>query len=415
MYHDDSSPQDQAADATMTALYRQLDDHDLPGDAPLDTAAGLRDLTGRIQAESSHASQSAHVGREHGRLRVSAHGTAGRHIGRPDREFSLNEETSVEVVEGEIIDDMPASEPIPLVPEDTILTPCHPRCTCGLHTQVVYGDRVPLHTPSELDNGEMALLTRAAEDATRLLNDSNDHLRKLRAAAVRTHWQAGRALRELTLLLGSDTAGRARAQRNQVEAAYADLTPAERQPAPRWLKMLVYNPYQADLRRAERALARLRKRIAAQADAVTGALSAHEIAWRDLRSARDELISSVLAELARPWQTVILPARLQHGKAGPTAVRPECEVTIEMPTVTAVDGGHDGADLVKITYQLFEGIPQPQPGPGPLAEVIRTLLDFSPEPLRAQQRRLEQSLLAQLGEGKAPLEDPADSRSGWLR
>ena len=71
--------------------------------------------------------------------------------------------------------------------------------------------------------------------------------------------------------------------------------------------MLVYNPYQAGLRRAECALARLRKRIAAQADAVTGALSAHEIAWRDLRSARDELISFILAELARPWQTVVSP------------------------------------------------------------------------------------------------------------
>ena len=141
---------------------------------------------------------------------------------------------------------------------------------------------------------------------------------------------------------------------------------------------------------------------------MTDALSAHEIAWRDLRSARDELISSVQAELARPWQAVILPVRLQHGKAGPNAVRPECEVKIEMPAVTAADGGHAGADQVKITYRLFEDIPQPQPGPGPLAEVIRAVLDLSPEPLRAQQRRLEQSLPAQLGEGKAPLEDPVD-------
>lgn len=60
MYHGDSSPQDQAADAAMTALYRQLDDHDLPADIPLDTAAGHRDLTHRIQAELSPAPQSAH-------------------------------------------------------------------------------------------------------------------------------------------------------------------------------------------------------------------------------------------------------------------------------------------------------------------------------------------------------------------
>jgi len=55
-------------------------------------------------------------------------------------------------------------------------------------------------------------------------------------AATRTYGQACRALLELTLLLGSDAAAPAWAQRDQVEAAYADLTPAERQPAPRWLK-----------------------------------------------------------------------------------------------------------------------------------------------------------------------------------
>ena len=44
MYHGNSSPQYQAADAAMRALNRQLDYHDLPGDTPFDTAAGLRDL-----------------------------------------------------------------------------------------------------------------------------------------------------------------------------------------------------------------------------------------------------------------------------------------------------------------------------------------------------------------------------------
>jgi hypothetical protein len=55
-------------------------------------------------------------------------------------------------------------------------------------------------------------------------------------------------LLELTLLLGSDAAAPAWAQRDQVEAAYADLTPAERQPAPRWLKaaaaeMTIFDAY----------------------------------------------------------------------------------------------------------------------------------------------------------------------------
>jgi hypothetical protein len=52
MYHgDDSRPQDQAADNAMRALYRQLDQYDLPADTPFDTEAGLRDLTSRINHE----------------------------------------------------------------------------------------------------------------------------------------------------------------------------------------------------------------------------------------------------------------------------------------------------------------------------------------------------------------------------
>ena len=76
-----------------------------------------------------------------------------------------------EIFDAEIIDD-PDGELTPLVPPDTILTPCHHGCTCGLHQQVVYGERVPLHPPSELDHGEMALLVEAAgrrhPDAERL-------------------------------------------------------------------------------------------------------------------------------------------------------------------------------------------------------------------------------------------------------
>jgi len=466
-----------------------------------------------------------------------------------------------EVIDGEIVDDWDGGL-TPLVPPDTILTPCHHGCTCGLHQQTVYGERVPLHPPSDLDHGEMALLVEAAGNAARLLNDFHDHFRKLRAAATRTHGQARRTLRELTLLLGSDAAAKARAERDRVEAAYADLTPAERQPAPRWLKVtavaavagmaifdayffqqtflnilgvtvndawwkrdiglvaalvlaigliaagrvlagpiwrlgrrwrrpaspddkpprraarlgrilaigaapagtffvlgwwasvrgqaavitesaiatnstapppipngfsvmlllfslaltvivlevLVYNPYQADMRRAERAMAKLRKQVSAGTDAVTDALDTHEIAWRDLRSARDEVIGFVQAELARPWQTVILPARLRHGKAGPTPVAPKCEVKVEMPALTAVNGDIAGADQVKITYHLFEGVPQPQPGPGPLAEVVRAVLDLSPDALRVEQRRLEQAVHAQLGEDMAQPGNPGGDR-----
>lgn len=38
-------------DAVMKAVYRQLDEHDLPGDQPLDVEAGLRDLAARMSRE----------------------------------------------------------------------------------------------------------------------------------------------------------------------------------------------------------------------------------------------------------------------------------------------------------------------------------------------------------------------------
>jgi hypothetical protein len=457
-----------------------------------------------------------------------------------------------EIFEGEIVDD-PNGELTPLVSPDTILTPCHHGCTCGLHQQVVYGERVPLHPPAELDHGEMALLVEAAGDATQMLSGFHDHFRQLCATATRTHGQARRALHELAGLLHSNAVGKARAARDRVETEYADLTPAERQPAPRWLKvaavaavlgmgifdayffqqtfliilqvqlgdswwkqdiglvaavvlaiglvaagrvlagpiwrlgrrwrglaspddkppgamtrtirilavggapaltffvlgwwaslrgqaaaaaqvaadqgksahivfesfpimllllslaltvvvleLLVYNPYQTDVRRAERSLAKVRKRVITCSEEVAEAIDAHEIAWRDLRSTRDEVISFVQAALARPWQTVILPARLRHGKAGPTPVGPKSGVKIEMPAVGAVNGESAGADQVRITYQIFEGVPQPQPGPGPLAEAVRAVLDLSPEDLRRRQRRLEEQVITQLSQEVPP-------------
>src|SRR5580704_5118190 len=125
----------------------------------------------------------------------------------------------------------------PLVPPDTILTPCHHGCSCGLHQQVVYGERVPLHSAAELDHGEMALLVEAAGDATQMLSGFHDHFRQLRATTTQSHSQACRALHELTTLLRSDVVGKASAARERVETEYADLTPAERQPAPPWLKV----------------------------------------------------------------------------------------------------------------------------------------------------------------------------------
>ena len=43
---------ERSEDAAMRAVYRQLDEQDLPGDQPLDVKAGLRDLTARMRRET---------------------------------------------------------------------------------------------------------------------------------------------------------------------------------------------------------------------------------------------------------------------------------------------------------------------------------------------------------------------------
>jgi hypothetical protein len=179
------------------------------------------------------------------------------------------------------------------------------------------------------------------------------------------------------------------------------------------LEILVYNPYQADLKRAVRAQARVRKEIRARRDRAAKAVDAHAITWGDLRSARDEVIAFVHAELARPWQTVILPARLRHGRAGPTSAETKHSVNIELMP----GDGTAGTEQVQITYQVFAGMVQPQPAPGPLAEVVRTVIELDPDKLRARQRQLEQALRAQFGglappDSAAPPDEPGPGRNG---
>jgi hypothetical protein len=452
-----------------------------------------------------------------------------------------------EVIDAEIVEDG-EPQPAQLLPADTILAPCHHGCTCGLHQQTVYGDRVPRHPPTDLDHGEMGLLVEAVGEATRLLNGFHDHFRKLRGAATQTHGQARRTLRDLATALGGDTEREARAQYGRVEEAYADLTPDQRQPAPHWLKaiaviavagmvtfdayffqqiflnilgislndpwwkrdlgliaavvmaigliaagrilagpvwrmrrrwrrpgspdepppsravraarvaavgaapaaiffvlgwwaefrgqvavndqlailggrlgtvvpspvgvmllllslavtvivleILVYNPYHAQLKRAERALARARRQVTASANAAARAVEAHEIAWRDLRSARDEVISFVHAELARPWQQIILPARLRHGRAGPKSIEAKYGAKIEIVPAETSGNGTAGLERVQISYQIFEGMTQPQPGPGPLAEVVRAVLELDPDVLSKELSRLELLMRTQFG------------------
>jgi hypothetical protein len=176
------------------------------------------------------------------------------------------------------------------------------------------------------------------------------------------------------------------------------------------LEVLVYNPYHAQLKHAERSLARVRRRLTRKADAAARAVAAHEIAWRDLRSARDEVISFVHTELSRPWQQVILPSRLRHGRATPRSAPAEYGVKIELtPAITDGNGSTVSVEQVRIDYRIFEGMAQPQPGPGPLAEVVRAVLDLDPDPLKAEVSRLEERLHAQFGMDWEE-DDPAGQR-----
>jgi hypothetical protein len=159
------------------------------------------------------------------------------------------------------------------------------------------------------------------------------------------------------------------------------------------LEVLTYSPYQAAVRRDRRAARRLMR-----ADRrITNALTVHDIAWHNLRSSQDEIISSIRTELARPWHTVILPARLRHGRAGPEPVPPEYGVEVQIFPAPAVREGIAGIDQVHITYQIFAGVRQPQPAPGPLAETIRSVLEYQPGELAARHREMQQRLFALLG------------------
>lgn len=453
-----------------------------------------------------------------------------------------------EIVDAEIVEDDTAgqptnAEPKALVPPDVVLSPCHHGCTCGLHMQVVYGERVPMHEPSVLDHGEMGLLTEAAERAAHRAGEYHTYLTQLRQLVEQTYGRATKALDGLEVLLYSRDAHRT--DRDQIEHERAVLTPAQREPAPRWLKaaaigaaigvavfdayffqqtflnilqissgspwwerdiglaaalvfaigliasgrvvcgpiwrlaqrwrrqaspddmppgrlalafratvmvappatilfvlgwwaslrgqiaaqtavaaagggtaallvpgalpvmlllvslaltvimleVLVYNPYQAAVHRDKRDV----RKLLGAGHAATDALTVHDIAWRDLCSSRDEVIGFVRTELARPWHTTILPARLRHGRAGPKPVAPEYGAEIKILPAPAIGGGIPGIDQVRITYQIFAGIEQPQPHPGPLAETVRSVLAFHPDELRARHRALQKRLFAELG------------------
>jgi hypothetical protein len=72
-------------------------------------------------------------------------------------------------------------------------------------------------------------------------------------------------------------------------------------------------------------------------------------------------------------------------------------VKIEIAPALSNGSGTAAVEQVQISYQIFEGMAQPQPGPGPLAEVVRTVLELDPDRLKQELRRLEGRLHAQSG------------------
>jgi len=193
------------------------------------------------------------------------------------------------------------------------------------------------------------------------------------------------------------------------------------------LEILVSNPYAradreaaADVGQATAQYQKLRSRSGES-------LAVLEREWRNLRSARDELLSKARVEMGRAWETLILPARLRHGRAG---VSPPPLIGVEprpdpdggaplmlrgldqnAPSSTADDVGEgargelDEKD-VHAVLQFFSGVHQPPPGLGPLAETVRAVTELSPEGLREERdqmcRLIEQRYLPEVGEVLAP-------------
>ena len=144
-----------------------------------------------------------------------------------------------DVVEGQIVDDGPADQrfhpgPEPLLNRDDILVPCHHGCNCELHVQVTYASRVPPHDPDILDHGEMGLLVRAAEQATRRGDHYRDFLARHREVTVQARGRARKLLIEFELMLADR--GARRPERVELAEQRAALPTERREPAPRWLK-----------------------------------------------------------------------------------------------------------------------------------------------------------------------------------
>jgi hypothetical protein len=179
------------------------------------------------------------------------------------------------------------------------------------------------------------------------------------------------------------------------------------------LEILISNPYARAAREANDRVQAAAERFGQARRTANDSLSTFEREWRNLRSARDELLSKARVEMGRAWETLILPARLRHGRAG---LGPPALIGLETDEdqrsgdiigsavgdgdlagpddldVDAAGGASAAGELteqdVHAVLQFFHGVHQPPPGLGPLAETVRSVNDLSPHRLRSEWNEL---------------------------
>jgi hypothetical protein len=175
------------------------------------------------------------------------------------------------------------------------------------------------------------------------------------------------------------------------------------------IEIHVSNPFARQLHEARRSLADVQVEYEELRGLAGTAIGTFEDAWRDLRSARDELLGLIQTELMRPWQDLIHPARFISRAAGPLppapnplGIVPEEHAPVDRqgpPTDSEVAR----ASLNEIVAGLedsmrpYRGVPQPVPALGPLAEVVRQLREQPLHELSSRRDRLVEDLDGQLG------------------
>jgi len=118
-------------------------------------------------------------------------------------------------------------------------------------------------------------------------------------------------------------------------------------------------------------------------------LGAHESAWSDLRTLRDELLGLLRLKSVSAWEAFILRTRALHHRAGDI-------------TATPVDGSPVIDETGRLALPEFENLRQPRPELGPLLEICRLIVELDPSALRQRKERIDAEYLRQLADGQRP-------------